>query len=604
MEYRIVPVNPQAHIFEVSLTIPEPVAAGQLLSLPAWIPGSYMIRDFAKNVVTICARDSKGEVSLDKKDKSTWQLGASQGAVTLMYQVYAWDLSVRSAYLDASRGYFNGTSVFLRVHGMEHQPCSIYIDAPSDAVCSAWRVGTTLARDGAQLYGFGRYRAENYAELIDHPVELADFTLATFEVANVPHDVIISGRHRADMARICADLTKICQTHVDMFGELPAIERYMFQVNVVGDGYGGLEHRASTSLLCSRDDLPQVGMDEASDRYRTFLGLCSHEYFHTWNVKRIKPEVYEPYDLSQEVYTRQLWAFEGITSYYDDLGLMRAGVIKIEDYLQMLSESMTRVWRAPGRFKQSVAESSFEAWTKFYRQDENSANAIISYYTKGAAIAMALDFRIRCAHQGEKSLDDLMRRLWQDYGKPGIGVPEGKIEQLAAELCGEDLTEFFASYLYGTQDPNLKESLEWLGVEFSLRAPTSLQDKGGVANKKADKKSIAAALGISVVAQGEQAKLSVVINDYPAEQAGLAAGDVLVAVDGLKLTHANFEAKLARYQVGDEIEIHAFRRDELNVHRVTLTEPKANTVNLECLSDVDGNTLVRRNDWLGINDWA
>ncbi len=602
MQYKIVPAHLEAHLFDVSLTIPNPAADGQVLSLPAWIPGSYMIRDFAKNIVSINAYDELGDVVLVKLDKSTWRAAPAQGALTVRYQVYAWDLSVRAAYLDRNRAYFNGTSVFLSAHGQEDQPCTVEIESPAHDCAQHWRVATTLTRDGAELYGFGRYHAANYAELVDHPVEIADYSLATFMVNDIPHDVVISGRHQTDMTRICNDLTKICQHHVDMFGELPPMERYMFLVNVVGDGYGGLEHRASTSLLCSREDLPLKGVDKQSDRYRTFLGLCSHEYFHTWNVKRIKPEVFEPYDLSQEVYTRQLWAFEGITSYYDDLTLVRCGVIEIEEYLQMLAESLTRVWRAPGRFRQSVAESSFDAWTKFYRQDENAANAIISYYTKGAVIAMALDFRIRCAHQGEKSLDDLMRRLWRDYGKQGIGVPEGRIEALAAELCGEDLTEFFTDYLYGNRDPDLGQSLQWLGIDFSLRAPTSLQDKGGAANKKPTS-SMAAALGISVVAQGEQARLAVVLNDRPAERAGLAAGDVLIAINGLKVTLANFEALMARYACGDEVEIHAFRRDELNVHRVRLETPQADIVNLECLSDVDESTLVRRNDWLGVNPW-
>ena len=256
---------------------------------------------------------------------------------------------------------------------------------------------------------------------------MAAFQRIDFHVAGRPHHVIISGRHRVDAERLAADLTRICETQIALFGELPAdIERYLFLVMAVGDGYGGLEHRSSCSLLCSRDDLPPPGLEQVSDGYRQFLGLCSHEYFHLWNVKRIKPAAFVPYDLYRETPTRQLWAFEGFTAYYDDLMLVRSGVIPPESYLELLGQTITRVLRGSGRHQQSVADSSFDAWTKFYRQDENASNAIVSYYTKGALIALALDLMIREASNGQRSLDDLMRQLWQRYGRTPTASPKAR----------------------------------------------------------------------------------------------------------------------------------------------------------------------------------
>ena len=599
MHYQICAADPAAHLFSVICTIDQPDSEGQVVSLPAWIPGSYMVRDFAKNIVQIEAIADGQPLQVEKLDKATWKLEPCSGQITIKYEVYAWDLSVRSAHLDQTHAYFNGTSVFLRVHGQDNSPCTVEILPPQGKVNGNWRVATTLKLDGAESYGFGRYRAENYDDLIDHPVEMADFSVASFKAGGIDHDVVITGQQRADMERICADLKKICQTHIDLFGEFPSIERYLFMVMVVGDGYGGLEHRSSTSLLVSRNDLPLPSMKDVSEGYRTFLGLCSHEYFHTWNVKRIKPEVFIPYSLQSESYTRQLWAFEGITSYYDDLGLVRSGCVSAESYLQLLAQMITRVMRSHGRFKQSVAESSFDAWTKFYRQDENAPNAIVSYYAKGSMIALALDFTIRKATQDKKSLDDLMRLLWQSYGKQNIGVPEGEIETLAGQIAGTDLSEFFQRYLYGTEDPPLAELLQSVGVEFVLRRPESAADLGGKPSslnaQALEQKSY---LGIKSAADAGNLKIVNVFANSAAIKAGLSAGDVLVALDGLKVTSSNLEKLLAPYKPGDSVEIYAFRRDELMCFKLTLQALPLDTVELLLKQDIDEGVDSRRKDWL------
>ena len=412
IQYTIVPKDLAGHLFDVTVTVAAPDPEGQVFALPAWIPGSYMIREFARNIVRVRAEAGGAAVALTKLDKHSWRAAPTSGPLSVHYEVYAWDLSVRAAHLDQTHGVFNGTSVFLRALGQEEIPHLVDIQRPADPAARTWRVATAMRELGAKRYGFGTYVAANYDELIDHPVEMGDFELATFKAHGIPHDIVITGRvPNLDMARLQADLKAICETQIAFFepkSKKAPMERYVFMTMAVGDGYGGLEHRASTALICARADLPSTATPksaEPNEGYLRFLGLCSHEYFHTWNVKRIKPAVFAPYDLQVENYTPLLWLFEGFTSYYDDLMLVRSGIIGEATYFKLLAKTIGGVLRGSGRTKQSVAESSYDAWSKYYRQDENSANAIISYYTKGSLIALAFDLTIRARTNGAKSLD-------------------------------------------------------------------------------------------------------------------------------------------------------------------------------------------------------
>ncbi|HEY0635457.1 MAG TPA: M61 family metallopeptidase [Gammaproteobacteria bacterium] len=577
IHYEINPINPSAHLFEVTLTIANPDPNGQVVSLPAWIPGSYMIRDFAKNIVEIAASCNDQPLALTKLDKQSWQCAPCSGALTLRYSVYAWDLSVRSAHLDTTHGYFNGTSVFLRVHGQDHLPCSVAIVRPEGPFAETWRVATTLPRDGAKKWEFGTYRAADYDELIDHPVEMGDFALIEFEACGVPHAIALTGRHRADSERLARDLKAICEYEIKFFGEPAPMDEYLFQVMVVDDGYGGLEHRSSTSLLCSRGDLPRRGEAEMSDGYRSFLGLCSHEYFHTWNVKRIKPAAFIPYDLSREVHTPLLWLFEGFTAYYDDLILRRCGLIDDANYLELLGQNITRVLRGSGRLKQPLADASFDAWTKYYKQDENAPNAIISYYTKGAMVALALDLMIRRDSAGARSLDDVMRTLWQRHGQTNSGVSEAGIEALINEIAGADLSSFFESALRSTDELDLEPLFAACGMNFQLRHADGQSDKGGKAGKK---QTAPAILGVRSGEHGLGAKLLNVYEGGAAQLAGLSAGDIVIAIDELRATHGNLESTIAQRSAGDVVTLHAFRRDELRVFDVTLQSAPADTAYL------------------------
>jgi predicted metalloprotease with PDZ domain len=381
----------------------------------------------------------------------------------------------------------------------------------------------------------------------------------------VPHDIVVTGRvPNLDLPRLAADLKKICEAQIAFFEpktlQAP-MRRYVFMTLAVGDGYGGLEHRASTALICARADLPAKGQKEITDGYRTFLGLCSHEYFHTWNVKRIKPAAFAPYELHTETYTPLLWLFEGFTSYYDDLMLVRSGLIDQAAYFKLIAKTVNGVLRGSGRNKQSVAESSFDAWTKYYRQDENAPNAIVSYYTKGSLIGLALDLTIRAETNGRKSLDDVMRLLWQRYGRDfyandasgGRGVTESEVEALFDEVSGVKLKRFFARYVRGTDDVPLAKLFEPFGIS--------------VADNRTDVKP---GFGIRTTRDGNDCKVANVYEGGAAHRAGLSAGDLLMALDGLRVSASNLDALLGRYRSGDAVALHVFRRDELMTFTVVL----------------------------------
>ena len=587
--------NPNAHLFKIILEISSPLADGQVVSLPAWIPGSYMIRDFARNITQIRASSGNKEILLSKTDKSSWKAGPVNGPLTIEYYVYAWDLSVRSAHMDMTHAFYNGTSLFLMPHGFENVPMSVEITKPSISETKKWRLTTSLAKKTTDESGFGLYQADDYDDLIDHPVEMGSHSQFDFEVENTKHSMALTGKHRADSGRLIKDLTKICQAHCTMFGNLPKLHEYIFLVMVTGDGYGGLEHRSSTSLLCSRDDLPlSTEPEEPGEKYRNFLGLCSHEYFHTWNIKRIKPVVFLPYNLSTESYTQQLWAFEGITSYYDELALVRSGVISINSYLELIGQTITRVMRGKGREIQTVAESSFDAWTKFYKQDENAPNTIVSYYTKGALIALCLDLTLRLNSDNKFSLDDVMRHLWLNYGKKNIGVAEGEIEKIVSKLSGTDLSSFFTSYLYGFDELPLAPLLNQFGIVLKMRETTSVDDKGG----KAIENSSPVSFGARFIADTAGAKITHCFSGQSAEVAGLAAGDVVISINKLQVNKTTIDKVIESYPVGEVLKVHAFRRDELMEFDLILQQAELTTCYLEVDDKAEASVVKKRNNWL------
>jgi predicted metalloprotease with PDZ domain len=578
IRYQITSNNPTSHYFDVTIQIDKPDQKSQRLRLPNWIPGSYMIRDFSRNIIELSARSNVGDLQITQQDKSNWTIEGATEALTIKYKVYAKDLSVRGAHLDHSHGYYNGSSVFLEVVGQSDSPCEVEITKPAGAQYQNWQVASSLPFKGKSRFEFGLFEAQDYDDLIDHPVEMGEFGCISFEACGVPHDFILTGRYQCDEARLKQDLVKICEHHIRFFGEPAPMDYYQFQVIVVGGGYGGLEHRASTSLMCSRDSLPLPGQVEMNDKYRDFLGLCSHEYFHTWNIKRIKPAVYQPYDLQKEVYTDLLWAFEGITSYYDDLALLRCGLIDEKAYLELLSQTITRVERGLGRTRQSAAESSFNTWTKFYKQDENAQNAIVSYYAKGCLIALCIDLQMRAKSESSVSLDDVMLQLWQTTRDSGKGVDVDTIQALIGTLVGSEIEQGLNNMIYGRTDLPLAQLLSSFGVSFNQQRASGQADRGGKLQTSA---SPQVDLGCFLQEHDGGLQLVRATETGSAQLAGLAAGDVIIAINGLKLNLAQAEQQLKLANVDDVWNIHAFRRDELNEFEVTLQASAETTIALQ-----------------------
>ena len=596
LRYTICPKNPGAHLFEVTLDVCDPDPLGQVFSLPAWIPGSYVIRDFARHVVAIRAESDGAEIGLTKIDKSSWQADATEGPIRVVAEIYGYDQSVRGANLDTTHAYFNGPCVFLAVSGHADRPCELLIEPPPDGTGADWRVATSMRPKDAGKYGFGTYEVPDYAELIDHPVEIGNLLIGEFEACGIPHVIAIRGKAQFDMARICKDLAALCTYQLGFLGRPQNLDRYVFLLTVLDNGYGGLEHRWSSSLACARRELPRRGEAGVSDGYRRFLGLCSHEYFHLWNVKRMMPARFSPYDLSTETYTGLLWVFEGITSYYDDLLLLRAGLISEDSYLELLGRTVTRHLRARGRFRQSVEESSFDVWTRFYKQDANSSNAIVSYYVKGSLIGLALDLTLRHRSGGSGTLDDVMRECWAKYGETGDAMPERGLESIATKLSGTDLEDFFEHYVRGTGDLPLQPLLIEFGVTLNQRPATGAKDTGGKA--ALPEETPKSWLGANLAAGVGRSVVSLVHAGSPAEQAGMAPGDEAVALDELRLTAANFDDRLRSHHAGDKAVVSVFRDDELLRLAVQLGEPPEDTAYLEMMDGVSDPTRRIREAWL------
>jgi predicted metalloprotease with PDZ domain len=573
IDYLIEAADLQAHLYRITLKVPRP-AAQQDLSLPVWIPGSYMVREFSRHLSRLRARQGTRECRVEQLDKCSWTVEC-RGAATLVlsYEVYAFDTSVRTAFLDDRRGFFNGTSLCLRVHGRESAAQRLRIGT----LPAGWQVATAMPTTARRH----QYLCADYDELVDHPVELGRFWRGDFRVRGVPHEFVVAGAWPGfDGERLLADARRICETQVAFWhgrGK-PPVSRYVFLLNAADDGYGGLEHRASTALLCARRQLPRQGVSESSDGYVTLLGLISHEYFHTWNVKRLKPRDFESIDLGRETYTRLLWFFEGFTSYYDELLLLRAGLIDAPRYLRLLAKTLSGVLAAPGRLQQSVAEASFDAWIKYYRSDENTPNATISYYAKGSLVALALDLSLRLGGQG--SLDQVMRQLWSGSG--GGAIDEADIVQALAQVGGRALDQELAAWVHGTDDLPLPVLLGRAGIRW-----------------QAESVDLAAQLGLRV-SEGALSGIHVksVLRGGAGERAGVHAGDELLAIDGWRLRR--LEDARGWTRPGQAFELTLVRDQRLRT--LSIQPPAAPPAGVQLLLDdkpaAAAETL--RREWLGV----
>jgi predicted metalloprotease with PDZ domain len=522
VHYQVELADLHAHLYRITLTVTQP-AALQELRLPVWIPGSYLVREFSKNLQKLQCLQEGRKCKATQTTKATWQVQCNpEAALQVQYEVYAFDNSVRTAWLEATRGFFNGTSLCLIAVGHEHLPHTL--ELPSTTAPNSWSVATGLTPLRADKRGWGSYQADNYDALVDCPVELGSFWSGSFVAGGVPHRFVVAGATPSfDGEKLLADARTICQTAIDFWAENKGqgkkakapFSSYVFMLNAVHDGYGGLEHRNSTALICNRKDLPRAPrttlaptQHKQPEGYTTLLGLISHEYFHTWNVKRLRPAEFARYDYTQENYTELLWFFEGFTSYYDDLLLRHAKLIDNATYLKLLGKTINQVQQTPGRQVQSVAQASFDAWVKYYRQDENTANATVSYYTKGSLVALCLDLSLRT--HGRTTLDAVMRGLWTRCA--GGPMTEHDLLEVLWEQTGKRWNQELQRWVHGTSDLPVTELLERHGIEVH-RDPDQVAQQLGLRVKEND------GLHISQVLRGGAA-----------EKAGFASGDEWLAV--------------------------------------------------------------------------
>ena len=520
VHYQVEAASLHAHLWRVTMTIAQP-AELQTLRLPVWIPGSYMVREFSKNLQQLQCRQSGRRLVATQTDKATWQVPCdSAQPLQVQYEVYALDNSVRTAWLDTARGFFNATSLCLMAEGATDQPHAL--DLVRHPGMSGWSVAAGLTAVELDKQGFGRYQAAHYDELADCPVEMGTFWSGTFTACGVPHRLVVAGALPSfDGARLLRDTQKICETQLRFWhaeGSASATHladhapftHYVFLLNAVDDSYGGLEHRNSTALIAARRDLPRLNEAKTSEGYTTLLGLISHEYFHTWNVKRLRPADFARYDYGQENYTQLLWFFEGFTSYYDDLLLRRAGLIDDAAYFKLLTKTANQVLQTPGRAVQTVAQASFDAWVKYYRQDENTPNATVSYYTKGALVALCLDLSLRA--DGKTNLDAVMRGLWQRCA--GGPMAEADLLAVLQDQSGRSWAKEIKAWVHSTRELPLKTLLQGQGLQVH-------EDPAQVAQR----------LGLRVADANGTVTVKAVLRGGAAEDAGFAAGDEWLGVD-------------------------------------------------------------------------
>lgn len=564
MRYRLSMPEPHSHLLHVEATVEDPGTQVDLV-FPVWTPGSYLVREYARHLEGISAEDGEGRpLPLERLDKHRFRIhpGGTSRAV-LRYRVYANELSVRTCHLDGTHGYVNGAAVFPYVPGREARTHLLEVAPPP-----GWSIATVLAPwEGSS----GVFTARDYDELVDSPVEVGTHRTLRFDALGKPHEIAVWGRGNLDEPRLVEDARRVVETLGALLGGVLPYERYLFILHLTEKRRGGLEHASSTTLHVQRHAFfPREAYEET-------LGLLAHEFFHVWNVKRLRPAVFVPFDYAREQYTRLLWWFEGATSYYEQVALARSGILEPKRWLENLGKALTRLERTPGARKMSLEEASFLAWVKHYRPDENTPNSAISYYLKGELVALALDLELRRAG---KTLDDLLRELYGRYEKAGL--PEDGVERVAAELLGSGAARtFFDRFVRGTAP--LELAFDVVGVRLRRRVAQALDDKGGTPPRPEDRPR-AGFLGVDL-AEGPKLAVASVREGSPAHRAGLYAEDEIVAEDGFRVDRASLWDRLGERGPGGRLDLTVFRRDELVRVPVVLGTPPEDTVWLEPASE-------------------
>jgi predicted metalloprotease with PDZ domain len=545
--YQVSLPQPASHLFEVVLQIKNWQSPVLDLHMPVWTPGSYLIREYAKQLQDFSAVATNKERYLrsQKISKNQWQIETLDNSeITVRYRIFANELSVRTNHLDTTHGYFNGAALFFFIPGLEKEPIQVTIVPPQED----WQVTTTLPLVAGNQNTF---EAKDFDTLVDSPFEIGRHQLYDFSVFEKPHQLAIWGKGNANAERIIEDTKKIIEVEAKLFNGLP-YDRYLFLLHLSNSGFGGLEHKDSCSLIYNRFGF------RAKDKYNRFIQLVAHEFFHLWNVKRIRPKALEKFDYERENYTTSLWFSEGTTSYYDMLIPLRAGIYDVSIFLDNLGKEISKFLTTPGRKVQPVSESSFDAWIKLYRRDANSDNSQISYYLKGELVSLLLDLLIRSRHQNQRSLDDVMRQMWQNFGKEEIGFTPEQLKATIESVADTDLSDFFKRYIDGTDDLPFNEYLEHFGLEL---IPIKEEDPSPY-------------IGLKVTAENSKTKINFVEFNSPAWLAGIDPGDELLAIEGMRINAEQLNDRLKDYQAGDKIKLTLFHQDLLKTVAVELKEPQ------------------------------
>lgn len=552
LAYQVALPEPTSHLFEVTLRVSGWGQAGMPtlldLKMPVWTPGSYLVREYARHLqgFSVWASDRPSEpLPWRKLSKNHWQIDPQgHSSITVRYRIYANELTVRTNHLDSTHGYFNGAALFFYIPNYDRSPIQVTIVPPYPD----WRVSTALpAVSGVE----NTFVAQDFDTLVDSPVEIGRHQLYSFEVLGKPHQLAIWGEGNLRSEQVIPDIQKIIQVEAELFDGLP-YDRYLFLLHLSSQGFGGLEHKDSCSLIYSRFGFRN------RDKYNRFMQLVAHEFFHLWNVKRIRPKALEQFDYEQENYTPSLWFSEGTTSYYDLVIPLRSGIYNVGAYLNNLSQEITRFLTTPGRKVQPLSESSFDAWIKLYRPDANSPNSQMSYYLKGEMVSLLLDLLIRDRYQNQRSLDDVMRQMWQQFGQPEIGFTASNLKQVIETIAGTDLTDFFARYLDSTEELPFDHYL----APFGLRLQPGGQEEG------------VPYLGMNLKQEQGQTIVKFVESGSPAQLAGLDAGDELLAINGVRVNADQLNDRLLDYSPGSTLQLTAFHQDQLQTYSVTLADPR------------------------------
>jgi predicted metalloprotease with PDZ domain len=602
VHYQVGMSQPHSHLYEVEAVFDSVPAGEHVLRMAAWTPGSYLVREYARHVQDLACEAAGAPLAVTKLDKAAWRVTlAAPATLRARYRVYAFELTVRTSHLDGTHGFFNGAPTFVYLDGRQAEPLTLDVLLPDD-----WRATTSLTPDGPQQPGRARFVARSFDELVDSPVECGRHELCGFEVADPvtgglrPHRLAIWGRPTVDRDRLLTDVRKIVESAAALFGELPYPD-YTFLLLCAPGSRGGLEHSASATLLASPFSF-------SGKAYVDFLELVAHEHFHAWNVKRIHPDALGPFDYTREAYTRSLWVMEGVTSYYDRLLVRRSGLEAPKSYLERIAEDVSKLLQTPGRARQSIEESSFDAWIKLYRPDENSVNSTVSYYLKGGLVTLALDLTIRVRSNGARSFDDVLRHLWARYGREGRGFRDADVQAEAEAATGVSLGDCFDKWVRGREEIDLAGALRPFGLELKAELPKDKdrdrdrdrpdKEKDKDRDKDASSDVAPAWLGAGTRTEGGRTWVSHVLDGGAAWRSGLYAGDEILALDGFRVDDKSLRDRIDERKPGEVARLTVFRRDELVEVEVKLSARPRDRISIVPRKDATPEEKARYKAWL------